>query len=469
MARKLRVFFEETAQHVILKSINSINIFEDESDNIAFVTILEDLTANMKININAYILMPTYFEFVATPLSADTLSKFMQSLGRRYVGYFNKKYNRTGTLWEGRYKASLLEDKLYLFDVMRYIETLPLKVGLVTDIRNYKFSSVHKNLFDKQDNIVSYSDLYKKLGFTQSKRIESYGKIFYSDLDKQKQDFIIRCLEKQLVTGSKEFIKNLENIIGVSLSSKQRGRPKKEKQTKGKKMYKKLVVLDKAKHSELKISPLENLNFAKDSTFVPVVASEVALVGAAFPVVFTADENPALVSLVSLGADSLAINNDGKWITKYVPSFFRKYPFSLASTQENPDQKVILIDEESSLFSKSKGRQLFKKSGDQSEVLEHAIKFLTTHENEMTITKNVAKLISDAGILEDREIAVGEGEEKQVLVNGFRVVDREKLNALSDDILADWVRKGIIGLIDAHIKSLDNIQTLFEIAHKRQS
>jgi putative transposase len=233
-------------------------------------------------------------------------------------------------------------------------------------------------------------------------------------------------------------------------------------------MYNNLVVLDKEKHSELKINPLENLEFAKNSVFVPVIANEILQIGAAFPVVFTSEENPSLVSLVSLGGDSLAINNENKWITSYVPSFFRKYPFSLASTKENPNQKVILIDEESKLFSKTKGKQLFEKSGEQSETLKHAINFLTAHEKDMVITKNVAKLIKDSGILEDREISVGEGEEKKILVNGFKVVDREKLNALSDDILADWVRKGIIGLIDVHLKSLDNIQTLFNLAQQRQ-
>ena len=234
-------------------------------------------------------------------------------------------------------------------------------------------------------------------------------------------------------------------------------------------MYKSLVVLDKAQHKDLKINPLENLFFAKQSAFLPVIAEEVIAIGADFPVVFTGDENPSIITIVSLGGENLAINEDGKWMTNYVPSFLRKYPFSLGNTKENPEQKVILIDEESSLFSKTKGKQLFKKNGDQSESLANAISFLTSHEQKADITKNVAKAISDSGILEDREISVGEGDEKKVLVNGFKVVEREKLNALSDDVLADWTRKGIITLIDAHLKSLDNIQALFEIAHQRQS
>lgn len=232
-------------------------------------------------------------------------------------------------------------------------------------------------------------------------------------------------------------------------------------------MYKKLVVLDKVQHKDLKINPLENLSFAKQTSFVPVIANEVSLVGADFPVVFTSDENPSIISLVSLGGESLGVNKDGKWITSYIPSFFRKYPFTLALTKENSNQKVLLIDEESELFSKSKGKQLFKKNGEHSETLTHAIEFLTNNENEMAITSNISKIISDSGILEGRELSTGEGEEKKVLVTGFQVVNREKLNALSDEVLADWVRKGIIGLIDAHLKSMDKIQALFNIANQK--
>jgi len=469
LARKLRIFFNNTPQHIILKSISDIILFNDQEDYKNFLNILQDLSSNISIDIHSYVLMPKYFEFIATPKEADTLSKFMQSLGRRYVGYFNKKYNRTGTIWEGRYKSSLVEAELYLFKIMSYIEKIPMFENIVSNPKDYKYSSIHKNLLNGKDDIIVYSTLYKNLGFTQEKRIEKYKNIFYKDFSLETKKFILSSLAKQSITGSVEFIKNLENSIGMSLIAKKRGRPKKENQIKDKKMYKKLVVLDKEKHKSLKINPLENLNFAKKNSFVPVTALETALVGAAFPVVFTSGEHTSLVALVSLGGESLAINAEGKWITQYVPSFFRKYPFSLGSTKENPEQKVVLIDEESPLFSKTKGKQLFKKNGEQSEVLEHAIKFLTQAEQQMDITKNIAKLISDAGILEDREIAVGEGDEKQILVNGFKVVDREKLNALSDDILADWVRKGIISFIDAHLKSLEHIETLFKIAHQRQN
>ena len=461
MARKRRIFLENLSQHVLLSSLNNMHIFPNKIDYEVFIKILEEINQKYYIQIHAYIIMPTYFEFVATPKDADTLPKFIQSLGRKYVSYFNEKYARTGTLWEGRYKSSLVEDDLYLFDVMKYIESQSDK--------DYEFSSVHKNLYAKLDGIITCHKLYKKLGYTDEQRVSKYTDFFNLDFDEEKYKFITTCINKQLITGSLAFIKRLENLIGITLISKTRGRPKKETTNKRKKMYKNLVVLDKEKHQDLKISSLEDLYFAKETSHIPVVAGEVAPVGATFPVVFTGDENPSLMAIVSLSGESLAINNEGKWITKYVPSTLRKYPFSLGNTKDNPDQKVILIDEESSLFSKSKGKQLFKKNGDKSESLSKAIEFLTLHEKEVKVTQNIAKLIADAGILEDREISVGEGDEKKVLVNGFKVVDRDKLNKLSDDILADWVRKGIISMIDAHIKSLENIQTLFNLAHQRQS
>ena len=464
MARKLRIFVEGTPQHIMLKSINEMDVFMDESDYDAFLNIVGETSKKHDLKIHSYVVMKNYFEFLATPADGETLPKMMQSLGRRYVGYFNKKYNRSGTIWEGRYKTSLVEPSLYLFDVMAYVEHKALESH-----EGAKYSSLAKNLYDKEDAIVAYHDLYKKLGFTQEKRVLSYSKIFSQEKDAQKSRFIQSCLEKQALTASEGFVQNLEQLIGTVLISKKIGRPKKENTQERKKMYKNLQVLDKEKHKELKISPLDNLNFAKQTAFLPVVANEIALVGATFPVVFTAEENTSLVALVSLGGDSLGVNDEGKWITGYVPSFLRKYPFSIASTKENADQKVILIDEDSALFSKSKGKALFKKDGEKSETLEHAISFLTSHEQQSTVTKNIIKEIAQSGILDAREISVGEGDEKKVLVNGFKVVDKEKLYKLSDDVLASWVRRGIITFIDAHIKSLENIQTLFKLTNQRQN
>jgi len=228
-------------------------------------------------------------------------------------------------------------------------------------------------------------------------------------------------------------------------------------------LYKNLILLDKEKHKNLKLSLSGDLFFAKSLPFIPVLVNEVALVGSTFPIVFTADKEPTIVALVSLNNKNLAIDKEGKWITKYVPAFLKKYPFALASTDKDSLKKVVLVDEASSLFS-SDGVALFEENGESSEVLSNIIEFLTSYEQTMLLSKEVAATISNSGILEDREISVGEGKDKKVLVKGFKVVNKEKLHNLSDEILAQWVRKGIMSFIDMHLRSLDNTKNLFNLA-----
>ncbi len=383
----------------------------------------------------------------------------MQTLGRVYVRFYNKKYDRTGTLWGSRYKASLVQEQLYLFDVMKYIESFG------------EINSKKCNYYGLKDEIVTPHTLYKNLGFSDDVRALKYKEIC-DNLELSRFEFVKERIEKQRPTASDAYISHIETLVGKIIESNTtRGRPKKNiknNKRENRKMYKNLVVLDKTKHKDLKVKGMSDLFFAKDLNFIPMIAGEVELVSKSFPVVFSGGENPSLIAITSLGGGCLAINSEGKWIESYVPSFLRRYPFSLASTQDNVNQKVILIDEDSALFSQSEGSPLFDENGEQSETLAHAIKFLQSYDNNNIVTQNVAKLISESGILEEREISVGEGEEKKVLVKGFLVVNKEKLNELSDDVLASWVRNGIINLIEAHLKSLENIQKLFEILYKQQ-
>lgn len=466
MARKLRVFFTNISHNIVIQGINGEKIFKNTEDLEYATSLFQQLVNTFNIHIHSYVFMPTFIQLYATPLSEEALPKFMQNFGRLYVRYFNKKYNRTGTLWNGRYKCSVVEDILYMFDMMKYIEKQPLKNKLVNDINTYKYSSYHHNSNQQLNTIIKEHILYKQLGNDKNKQSLAYIKIFNKAIESEKETFIKTNIEKQNIIGSVGFYKNLEKKVGLSLSSKQRGRPKQTNKQR-KSMYKKLAVLDKVTHKDLKVKSLENLSFAKDLSFVPVVANEVGLVGNSFPVVFTGDEKPSLVSIVSLGGSSLAVNSENKWITPYVPLHLRKYPFSMANTEQK-DQKVILIDEESDLVNTVEGATLFEEDIEQTEVLANAVKFLTDVETQQTNTLTISKIISDSGILEDREITVGEGDEKKVFVNGFKVVNKEKLNALDDKILAQWVRKGIISFIDAHIASLNNIQTLFNLASKKQ-
>ncbi len=456
MARKQRVFIENMTYHILLNCLEHMHVFKKDLDKEFFLELVGQYSKTYGVEIHSYVLSDTYFEFLATAKNKECLPKFMQSLGRLYVKYFNKKYKRSGTLWKGRYKSSLVEFNTYLFDVMSFIERRV----------KTKYSSLNKNLFAQEDGIIIYHPMYKNLGFSKEERVKKY-KFFFEKNSKEKDEFILNSLLKQELTATKEFIRKLENSLGLVLQTKKRGRPKKIK--KDRRMYKNLQILDKEIHKDLKVSEMKDLFFAKDLSLVPTMINEVANMGRSFPIVFINEkESLTLVSIISLGNGNLAINEEGKWITNYVPITLRKYPFAMASVSDDPQQRVVMIDESSKLLSKIEGKELFKEDGSASELLENAIKFLSDNEEIVLTTKNIVSEINESGILEDREISVGEGEEKKVLVSGFKVVDKEKLNALSDDILASWVRRGIISFIDLHLKSLDNINVLFQLANQRQ-
>ncbi len=457
LARKIRFFLEDTAIHIAVRGINQESIFIDEDDYDFYRALVLEASKSSFVSVHAYALDRVKINMLCSFSDKDSLARFMQSIGLKYVSYFNKKYSRSGTLWEGRYKSSLVEDRFVLM-VMSYIESL---------VKSTK-SSFLVNAKNEKDSTIKPHEMYRLLGKDSSDRADIYSSRF--SLEPLKSDtvsFIEEHLNRQTVTGSLEFCKKLEKLVGITLGVKRRGRPKKDK-NEGKKMFTKLVVLDKKAHKSLKISPLENLKFAKDLSFVPALANETAMIAEMFPVVFTADETSSLVALTALADKNLAINEEGKYISRYVPAFLRKHPFSLANSKENEDQKIILIDEEASNVSKSKGKQLFTKDGEQSEVLKNAISFLTDYEKQHLNTMAIVKIIKDSGILEDREISVGEGDDKKVLVNGFQVVSRDKLNELDDKTLASWVRKGIISFIDSHINSLSKIEVLFKLASQNQ-
>jgi len=410
LARKPRISLPNIPQHIIKRGMNQEKIFHDIEDYDYFYKLMIDSSEKLEIKIYSYVLMKEYFEFVISSSISENISKYMQTLARKYVLFYNKKYNRTGTIWEGRYKTSIIETKLYLAKVIEYIDYQALNYNLENTI-----SSSVKN--QKEINL-SIKDI----------------------------DFIEKCLQRETITGSDSFIQSIESIVGKSLVSKKRGRPK-NNIIQGSKMYKKLELLSKEKHSNLKINSLTNLLFAKNMASIPVLISETEKIGGTFPIVFTGDESPSLIAITGLANDNLAINEEGKWISSYVPAVFRKHPFTYVNVKENTEQKAVAIDIEAQNISEKEGSALFDENKEQTQLLKDTIQFLTSYEQESMKTKSLAKIIADANILEDREISVGEGEEKRVLVKGFKVVDKEKLNALDDATLASWVRNGIITFI----------------------
>jgi putative transposase len=145
MPRLPRYVLPGQPQHVIQRGNNRSPLFNVEADYACFLHYMQDACRRHGCHVHAYVLMTNHIHLLITPESKDGLSKVMQSVGRRYVQYFNTSYQRTGTLWEGRYKATIVDSESYLLTCYRYIELNPVRAKLVGHPAEYRWSSYHAN------------------------------------------------------------------------------------------------------------------------------------------------------------------------------------------------------------------------------------------------------------------------------------------------------------------------------------
>ncbi|MDQ5880243.1 MAG: REP-associated tyrosine transposase, partial [Pseudomonadota bacterium] len=183
MARLPRYFAKGVPQHVILRGNNREPIFANDEDCQFFKEVLLDAAVRYGLAIHAYVLMTNHIHLLALPESAESLPKTLQSVGRRYVQYFNYRYKRTGTLWEGRYRATVVDAEKYLFECMRYIELNPVRAGMVAHPRNYPWSSYLANAEDKEDLLVTCHSQYRRLGANATERQEAYRELVKAPMD----------------------------------------------------------------------------------------------------------------------------------------------------------------------------------------------------------------------------------------------------------------------------------------------
>ena len=148
----------------------------------------------------------------ATAAAAGSSSRLMQSLGRRYVQYVNRFYRRTGSLWEGRYKSSLVQAESYLLACQRYIELNPLRAGMVTDPGDYRWSSYGAHAFGVHARLWTPHPLYLGLGNNQKARQKGWRELIKEPLDVEVLSKIRHCAHTGLVLGTELFREQVHNL-----------------------------------------------------------------------------------------------------------------------------------------------------------------------------------------------------------------------------------------------------------------
>jgi len=166
---------------------------------------------------------------LASPLEASSIPKTMQSIGRKYVQYFNYHYNRTGTLWEGRYKATLVDSEAYLLTCMRYIELNPVRARIVRQPKNYPWSSFKFNALGEADKLITPHDLYDALGKSSNKCQAAYTDLFKEKIAIEMLDDIRDATNKAWPLGSDKFKHKIEKLTKRRAMPKSKGRPNKSR------------------------------------------------------------------------------------------------------------------------------------------------------------------------------------------------------------------------------------------------
>lgn len=178
MPRQPRYWFPGAVLHVVLRGNNRAPIFIDDEDRVRFLEELADASRTRGADVHAYVLMTNHVHLLASPQQADSMPRTMQTVGRRYVGRFNHVHGRTGTLWEGRYRATLVDVEAYFFACMRYIELNPVRAAMVRAPQDYRWSSHHANAYGSRDPLVTTHRAYDALGGCAAARRDAYLRMF---------------------------------------------------------------------------------------------------------------------------------------------------------------------------------------------------------------------------------------------------------------------------------------------------
>lgn len=230
MPRPPRINIANIPQHIVQTGHNNVNCFFDDEDYDFYLASLKKAAEQYSVSIHAYVLMPNAIQLIATPYIPNGISSMMQSLGRRYVQYVNHRYQRSGTLWSGRYKSSVIDSEAYLLTCYRYVELKPMHEGLVESPEHYQWSSFNYHTGRKRDTIIQDHRLYMELGDNRTDRANEYSELFRFRFDRMLMDYIAETLKLGQVLGGDQFTDKIEQIANHRIRPLKRGRPKKKKE-----------------------------------------------------------------------------------------------------------------------------------------------------------------------------------------------------------------------------------------------
>ena len=225
MARLPRLTLPGYPHHVIQRGNNRQAIFASPADYQTLLDLLRINAEKFGVAIHAWVLMTNHFHLLATPQTADALPQMMQAVGRSYVRYFNDLQGRTGTLWEGRYKSTLIQTDRYLLACMAYIDLNPVRAGLVAQAADYAWSSHGHYIGRKTDKLITPHPLYWELGNTPFAREAAYADLVRAGVSEQQRADLTQSALSGWALGEDDFVADLQKKTVRRVAKGSAGRP----------------------------------------------------------------------------------------------------------------------------------------------------------------------------------------------------------------------------------------------------
>jgi putative transposase len=225
MARQPRLILPNQPHLILQRGIDNQPIFRGDEDYERFLGWLQECARLYRVAIHAWVLMPSHAILLATPADEDGLALMMQKVGRHYVPWFNKKYGRSGTLFEGRFRTSLVDTAPYLLACSRHVELAPVQAGLAADPAGYRWSSYAHHTGARSDPLVTDHMLYWGLGNTPFQREAAYTELVQQGAARDEGELIGTALAKGWPVGSHAFKAELEKKTKRQILPAKRGRP----------------------------------------------------------------------------------------------------------------------------------------------------------------------------------------------------------------------------------------------------
>lgn len=225
MARLPRLALGGHAHHVLQRGHSRQAIFIDDADRQAYLEALREAAANLRVAVHGYVLMGDHVHLLITPPDADAVGRLMQAIGRRYVAGFNRRHGRSGSLWEGRFRATVIEPVPHLLGCLRYLEQNPVRAGLTASAADWPWSSAAHHLGRRRDGVISEPSPWWALGNTPFDREHAWRRLLDEPMSLRDVQQYTDSVLKGWALGSGAFLAEIGTQTDRPLQARPRGRP----------------------------------------------------------------------------------------------------------------------------------------------------------------------------------------------------------------------------------------------------